>query len=126
MTEDRLLTQIDTRLALVEQGSKAIEKQLESLTIEVRNMNAYQHSANAEAVATPAGRALMARLDRHHERIEDSRDALEAMSLRLDAHQSFIDGFGGTVRGLKIVVVALGVVTGVLTILSFLPPPPTP
>jgi hypothetical protein len=121
-TDTASLAEINTHLALLEQAQqietrlresnhKLLEKSIEALTLEVRAANQLQIAANAEAVATPAGRAIVARLDKHD-------TALEENEKWRDSVQSFIDGFNGSLRGLRVALTGLSFVVGLLTVVT--------
>lgn len=92
---DALLSDIDKRLALVEQAQKlndkaadmrwtTIERAIEALTLEVRSFAAVMAAESAEPKASPAGRAMSA--------------DMEALARTVESHDVFIQQAQGALR----------------------------
>jgi hypothetical protein len=114
---DALLTDIDKRLALVEQAQRlndraadmrwtTIEKAIGSLTAEVRAFASVMQAESAEPEASPAGRAMST--------------SLNALASTVAAHDAFIQQTQGALRLARFAVGSslIALVVSVLQIVS--------
>lgn len=120
--DDGLLTSLDKRLALLEQShdlrgraeearSKTLEKSVDALGSEVKAAIVLWQTVTAEPTASPAGRALSAKLSELEEADEKHTNGI--LDLR-----TWKDEMAGTMKALRAVVLVLGMLTSVLTIVQ--------